>query len=93
MNIPAAHADDLVAQAREADLRQAEYYRGLLAHQRATVARQLANDEIQLDRLRNSGDVWKIKRLKRAIRRRETERNSLDRLISAIDQRLTMPTR
>jgi hypothetical protein len=93
MSNPAAHVDDLIAHAREADRRQAEYYWGLLTHQRAAVAKQLADDEIQLDRQRNVGDSRKIKRLRRAIRRRENERNSLDHLIAALDRRLTTPIR
>jgi septal ring factor EnvC (AmiA/AmiB activator) len=93
MSNPVARVDDLIAHAREADRRQAEYYRALLAHQRAAVAKQLAVDEFQLDRQRNSGNMRNIKRLKRAIRRKENERNSLDHLIAELDRRLTTPIR
>jgi len=76
------------ARAREANRQQAEYYRGVLSKQRAVVGEQLANDELNLALQRNAGGLRKIKRLKREIRRKQTERNALDRFIAALEQRL-----
>jgi hypothetical protein len=80
--------DRLAARAAEADRRQAAYYRMMLTRQRAAIEGQLANDHTGLATQLNAGDPGKIKRLQRGIRRKQTEANTLDRLIAALDQRL-----
>jgi hypothetical protein len=78
------------ADAREADRRQADYYRQLLTHQREAVETHLAAAEADFAN-RIAGNLRTIKRLRREIRRKQTERNTLDHLIAALEQRLTAP--
>ncbi|WP_231897017.1 hypothetical protein [Mycobacteroides stephanolepidis] len=45
----------LISRGRNADLRQAQYYQGLLEGLRAEVGRELADFRLALDRRRKSG--------------------------------------
>jgi hypothetical protein len=87
----AARVDDPTARAREADRRQAAIYRRMLGHQRAAIEKQLAMDAARLATEHIAGDLRTIKRLKQGIRLKQTERDTLNRLIAALEQRLTTP--
>ena len=73
--------------ARAADLKQAAYYRGVLADQRVLHAAELAKAHKELARRLEHGELFAIKRTRREIRSMEASYRDLDRLISALDRR------
>jgi hypothetical protein len=89
MSRPAAGDGVLVGYAQTADIRQAEYYLRLLDQQRESVQMELAADRHVLAALFASRDFNKIRRLQRAIQRQEADLRVLDRLIGALNDRLT----
>jgi hypothetical protein len=89
MSSPAAGDDDLVGYAQTADIRQAEYYLRLLSHQRECVEMELAAERRVLAARSAPRDFNQIRRLQRAVRRQETDLHVLDRLIDALNDRLT----
>jgi hypothetical protein len=89
MSSPAAHDDNGVGYARTADRRQAEYYLRLLGQQREYVETELAADRHLLAGHSAPRDFNESRRLLRAIKRQETELRVLDRLIDALNDRLT----
>ena len=87
MNTPASHVIGLTAHSRSADRRQAEYFRRLLADQRAQVSDELSGHAASLARYQQVGDLAGVRRLRRIVRANETELMTLDRLIFALDNR------
>jgi len=73
--------------ARAADLKQAVYYRGVLADQRAVLAAELAKAHKRLSWRLEHADLFAIKRTQCEIRAKEASYRDLDRLISALDRR------
>jgi hypothetical protein len=87
MNNPAGHVVGLVEHRRRADRRQADYYRRSLEEQRAQVLAESAEHEQMLARHQRAGDLSGVKRMRRLVRAKETELNTVDRLIQALDRR------
>jgi hypothetical protein len=85
---PVAPVDTPTGRRREAGRRQAEYYWRLLAEERVAVQQKLARDELDLAAQRGQCGFVKDSSLRRAIRRKQTELNTIDRLIDALEQRL-----
>jgi hypothetical protein len=79
---------DDAGRSRAVDRRQAAYFRTLLDRQRMLVEEELGSHLQSLAQHRDSGDLWAIKRLRRAIHAREADRYALERLIAALDDRL-----
>ena len=72
---------------RAADLKQAAYYLGVLADQRAVLAAELAKAHKMLSWRLEHADLFAIKHTQREIRAKEASCRDLDRLISALDRR------
>lgn len=90
MSSPAPANDDLVGYAQTGDIRQAEYYLRLLVQQRESVEVELAADRRTLAEHSASHDFNQTRCLRRAIQRQQTELRVLDRLIDALNFRLTL---
>lgn len=90
MSSPAPGDDDVVGYAQTADIRQAEYYVRLLDQQRECVHTRLAADRLALAGRFASREFNRIRRLQRGIERQETELHTLERLIAALNARLTL---
>lgn len=82
---------DTVAAARAADVRQANYYRSELAHQRDLLGEQMAVYEAALARYQLRGDTNQMHRIKREMRCLHREQHTLEHLLAAIDYRFGCP--
>jgi hypothetical protein len=82
-----AQVHPLKPTSRTADLRQAEYFLGLLRQGRAQVVDELARHRSALEIQRKRGDLVDFKRLRRLVRVKESELNTVDRLIEALQAR------
>jgi hypothetical protein len=89
MNSPVAQVDGQAPAASAGDLRQAEYYFGLLEQRRAQLQRELARDHVNLAKHRRSGDLLRATRDRREIRLKERESEVLARLLGALDERFS----
>ena len=78
---------DLPTGVSHADLRQAEYYQGMLDHLRAEVEAALAHHNASLAVREADGDAPRAKRSQRIIRVKEAELAEIDRLANAISSR------
>lgn len=89
MSIPAPYDHSVVGYAQTGDMRQAEYYLGLLDQQRECVEADLATYRHSLAGRSDSRDLNQVRRLRRMVQRQEKELRELDRLIDALNDRLT----
>ncbi len=85
----AAHALQPVA-AHRGDVRQAEYYVDLLDELRAAVTEDLAHQRASLAKRELDGVEFGVSRLQRAIKMKEAELATLNRLADAIGSRFPM---
>jgi hypothetical protein len=89
MSIPAPDDHNVVGYAQTGDMRQAEYYLGLLDQQRECVEAGVATYRLSLAGRSEAGYFNQIRRLRRMVQRQEKELRELDRLIDALNDRLT----
>jgi hypothetical protein len=89
MNSPLARVDGEAPAASAGDLRQAEYYFGLLEERRAQLHQELARHHNNLAKHRQTGDLLRATRDRREVRRKEQESAVLARLIDALDERFS----
>jgi hypothetical protein len=75
------------AAAGVADSLQAEYFRGLLADERAVVAEMLMQSRARLARRLAAGELRGISRSRQEIRLKEADLRHLDRMVDALDGR------
>ncbi|TFV55550.1 hypothetical protein E4P42_22195 [Mycobacterium sp. PS03-16] len=83
-----AQMDADAAHSREADARQAEYFRRVLSDMRLAASSQLARHGIELQKARNAGLAARVSELRRVVHALEVELRTLDRLGDALQERL-----
>jgi hypothetical protein len=88
MSSPAARDDGRVGYAQPADIRQALYYVTLLDELRKCLRTELGADRLLLAAHFAAHDLNRIRSLRSAIRRQETELRVLDSIIDALNDRL-----
>jgi trans-aconitate methyltransferase len=84
---PARGSTETGAAAEAANRKQADYYRNLLAEHREEIDRAIVDYLEVLDTGRGHVDVESARDLRHAVRKAERERQALDRMITAIDER------
>jgi hypothetical protein len=88
MNAPAAHVPEAdVTKAHDADRRQAEYFRRVLHERDAELGNKIAAHQRQLIRYNNGAEASDASRMRRLLREEERERETVLRLIDALDAR------
>jgi hypothetical protein len=89
MNSPVPHVDGQRPAASAGDLRQADYYVGLLEERRAELRHELTRDHVNLAKHREAGDLLRATRDRREIRLKERESDVLARLLDALEARFS----
>jgi hypothetical protein len=88
MSAPAAGAADAdVTEAQAADRRQAEYFRRVLHERYVELCDKIASDQLLVIKHQNRDESCEAARMRRALRDQVRERNTVRRLIDAIDAR------
>ena len=87
MDVPVGKVVGLDSHRRTADRRQAEYYRRLLEDQRAQIADELAGHTATLAQYRHDGDLSGFSRMRRLVRAKETELNTIAYLLRGLQLR------
>lgn len=80
-------ASEVVSLIQPAELRQATYYKALLAEERAHVRDEIAGRRVALDKHQGRGDKRATRNLKQVIGEKRREEFELDCLLEAIQQR------
>jgi hypothetical protein len=80
--VPVEHAEN-----EASDSRQAAYFRGALADQRALIAAEIVRQNRKLNGMSTRSDALAISQLRRDIRANDTELRDVDRMIAALDRR------
>jgi hypothetical protein len=83
----AAGDDNPIATAFAADLRQAEYFRSELQHQCDQLDDRMTTHEDALSTYQRRGELNQVRRMQNEIRLDERERDTLQRLLAALDKR------
>jgi hypothetical protein len=91
MNTPAGEVVGLDSYRKVADRHQAQYYRGLLEAQRVQVQEELAGHVTTLARYHHAGDLGGVRRVRRLVRAKETELNTIDHLLKDLQKRFGPP--
>jgi hypothetical protein len=84
---PAGKVVGLAAHRRTGDRQQADYYWRLLKDQRVQVQDELTEHSLMLTKHQRAGDLSGVKRVRRLVRAKETELNTKNYLINAIEKR------
>jgi hypothetical protein len=87
MNTPIGELVGLDSYRRSADLCQAEYYRKLLDDQQTQIHQELAGHAATLARYQHVGDLAGVRRMRRLMRAKEAELNTIGFLIRGLDMR------
>jgi hypothetical protein len=85
-----ARDDDSVAAAR-ADLRQAEYFRGVLQNECHELDQRVTAHEVAMANYQRLGQLNQVRRMQAEIRLNERERETVQRLLEALDERFGRP--
>jgi hypothetical protein len=72
---------------RSADRTQAEYYRKLLDDQQTQIHKELTGHAATMARYQHVGDLSGVRRMRRLVRAKETELNTIGYLIRGLDAR------
>jgi hypothetical protein len=87
VNTPVGQVVGLDAYRKSADRCQAEYFRKLLDGQQAQVQHELTGHTATLARYQHVGDLNGVRRMRRLVRAKETELNTIGYLIRGLDLR------
>ena len=87
MNTPVGELVGLDSYRKTADRCQAEYYRKLLDDQQVQIHQELTGHAATLARYQHVGDLSGVRRMRRLVRAKETELNTIGYLIRGLDAR------
>jgi hypothetical protein len=87
MNTPGGQVVGMDSYRRSADLCQADYFRKLLDDQQTQVQHELTGHAATLARYQHVGDLNGVRRMRRLVRAKETELNTIAYLIRGLDLR------
>lgn len=79
--------------ASSAEVRQAEYFSQVLGRQRSEILDELEQCRVALAEHRENGDLANVTRLRRIVRAKESELNTVDRLLEGLEFRFRPTTR